>query len=172
METVHFIKTEEITERVEALFTSEKHKLSSIFPDANIEHIGATSVPGSITKGDLDINVRVEPKDFQRAMEILAGLYQINQPDNWTSGFASFKDECRDLGVQLTALGSVDDFFVAQREYLKNHPEKVTDLNGLKSRFEGKSMDEYREEKGKFFEKLKPRQGTAVRLTANQPPMK
>jgi GrpB-like predicted nucleotidyltransferase (UPF0157 family) len=172
METVHFIKTEEISERVEAIFASEKHKLSSLFPDADIEHIGATSVPGSITKGDLDINVRVAPKDFQRARESLAGLYQINQPDNWTSGFASFKDHSRDLGVQLTALGSVDDFFVAQREYLKNHPEKVTDLDGLKLKFEGKSMDEYREEKGIFFEKLKPLQGTAVRLTANQPPAK
>ena len=172
METVHFIKTEEISEKVEALFTSEKHKLSSLFPDADIEHIGATSVPGSVTKGDLDINVRVDPNDFQWAREILAGLYQINQPDNWTSGFASFKDKCRDLGVQLTALGSVDDFFVAQREYLKNHPEKVTDLNGLKLKFEGKSMDEYREEKGIFFEKLKAVQCTAVRLTANQPPMK
>ena len=89
-------------------------------------------------------------------MEILAGLYQINQPDNWTSGFASFKDDSRDLGVQLTARGSVDDFFVAQREYLKNHPEKVTDLNGRKLKFEGKSMDAYREEKGIFFEKLRP----------------
>jgi len=154
METMHFINTRDISDRVEALFTSEKLKLSSLLPDAGIEHIGATSVPGSITKGDLDINVRVEPNDFQRAMEILAGLYQINQPDNWTSCFASFKDDSRDLGVQLTALRSVDDFFVAQREYLKNHPEKVTDLNGLKLKFEGKSMDEYRKEKGIFFEKL------------------
>jgi GrpB-like predicted nucleotidyltransferase (UPF0157 family) len=126
METVHFIKTGEISERVETLFTSDKHKLSSLFPDADIEHIGATSVPGSITKGDLDINVRVEPNDFQRAKEILAGLCQINQPDNWTSGFArgaqAFSRHRRQADGEPTADEIAGDCEATSRNSILQHP--------------------------------------------------
>ncbi len=156
METVHFVKTEDIADRVEAFFISEKQKLLGLLPKVDIQHVGGTSVPGLISKGDLDINVRVGQKDFQRAVEILKELYQLNQPDNWTTEFASFKDDARDLGIQLTVIGSSDDYFVAQRSYLKNHPEKVIELNSLKEKFEGKDMDEYRKEKGRFFESLNP----------------
>ncbi len=141
--------------------TTNKHSISTCrvlrrlsFPDAQIEHIGGTSVPGSLTKGDLDINIRVRPEDFGRTTETLKKLYEINQPDNWTSGFASFKDDGRNLGVQLTVIGSPDDHFVPQRDYLNNHPEKVLEFNKLKEKFEGKSMEDYRKEKGEFFENL------------------
>jgi len=154
MEIVHFVKTEDISEKIDALFKVEKQKLAALFPDANIEHVGGTSVPGSLSKGDLDINIRIAPEDFERAVETLKTLYEINQPDNWSKGFASFKDDSRDFGIQLTATGSTDDCFVAQREYLKSHPEKISELNLLKQKFEGKSMDDYRKEKEAFFEKL------------------
>lgn len=153
-ETVSFVKTEDVSEKIETLFASEKKKLRGLFPNADVEHVGGTSVPGSITKGDLDINVRVKPEEFEKVVEILKGLYEINQPDNWDAGFASFKDDAQDLGIQVTVIGSPDDCFTAQRDYLRDHPEKVAELNALKKRFEGKSMDEYRKEKGVFFEKL------------------
>lgn len=154
METVHFVKTEEVSEKVSALFDAEKTKLSELFPHADIQHIGGTSVPGTISKGDLDINVRVATDDFNSTTEKLKTIYEINQPNNWTVGFSSFKDDSRDLGVQVTVIGSPDDCFVAQRDYLRAHPEKIAELNQLKERFEGKSMDEYRKEKGAFFEGL------------------
>ncbi len=153
-ETVSFVTTEDVSEKIEALFISEKKKLRELFPDADIEHVGGTSVPGSITKGDLDINIRVKPEEFETVVEILKGLYEINQPDNWNAGFASLKDDARDLGIQVTVIGSPDDCFTVQRDYLRAHPEKVAELNALKKRFEGKSMDDYRKEKGVFFEKL------------------
>ena len=154
METVHFVKTKDVAEKIEALFSFEKQRLSEVLSGADIEHIGGTSVPGSISKGDLDINIRVRFEDFERAIENLKKLYEINQPENWSNGFASFKDDTRNLGIQLTVIDSADDYFVAQRDYLRSHPEKVSELNLLKQKFEGKSMDEYRKEKEAFFEKL------------------
>ena len=154
METVHFVKTEEVSEKIDRLFESEKAKLSELFPHADIQHIGGTSVPGTISKGDLDINVRVGQAEFDATIEKLKTLYEINQPSNWTAGFASFKDDSRDLGVQVTVIGSLDDCFVSQRDYLRAHPEKVAELNQLKEKFEGKNMEDYRKEKGLFFEKL------------------
>lgn len=154
METVHFVKTENISEKVNALFETEKAKLLELFPHADIQHIGGTSVPCTISKGDLDINVRVEQAEFDAVVERIKTIYEINQPNNWTAGFASFKDDSRDLGIQVTAIGLLDDCFVTQRDYLREHPEKVIELNQLKERFEGKSMNEYRKEKRVFFEEL------------------
>ncbi len=154
MQTVRFLKTTDISEKIDELFKSEKQKLHGLLPDADIEHVGGTAVPGLISKGDLDINIRVRPEDFEKAKKVLETIYEINQPENWSKGFASFKDDARELGIQVTAIGSLEDYFVAQRDYLKSHPEKVAELNKLKEKFEGKSMDEYRKEKGEFFEKL------------------
>lgn len=154
MGTVHFVKTDYIANKIDALFTTERQRLSTLLPNADIQHVCGTSVPGSISKGDLDINIRVRANEFPEVTKILTGLYQINQPDNWTPAFASFKDESRDLGIQLTVIGSIDDYFVAQRDYLREHPEKVSELNAIKEKFEGKNMHEYRKEKGKFFDRL------------------
>ena len=154
MQTVNFVKAEDVLEKIEKLFSVEKAILASALPYADIEHIGATSVPGTITKGDLDINVRVQLEKFQDAIKILKGMYEINQLENWNEGFASFKDDSRDIGVQLTVLGTPVDYFVAQREYFKNHPEKVIELNALKKEYEGKGMDEYRKGKNTFLRQL------------------
>ena len=143
METVKFIKTEDITEKVSSLFASEKQKLSALLPNSNIEHVGGTSIPGTISKGDLDINIRVKLEDFEPTIKTLKTLYEINQAENWSTGFASFKDDSRELGVQVTVIGSPEDYFVIQREYLKNHPEVVFELNNLKKKFDGKDMNEY-----------------------------
>lgn len=151
---VHFVKTDDIRDKMEVLFVTEKRKLEMLFPSAQIEHVGGTCFKGTITKGDLDISIRIDVRKFKKIKEILKNLYQINQPDNWTETFASFKDDARNLGIQVTVLGSPNDYFVAQRDYLKNHSEAIMQYNALKERFEGKSMNEYRKEKNAFFEKL------------------
>lgn len=158
-EKVHFVKAEDVGDRVADLFALEKEKLLKIFPTCQAEHIGGTSVPGSVTKGDLDINLRVPAEDFFRVVEELKNIYQINQPNNWSENFASFKDDSRDLGIQVTVLGSPEDYYVAQREYLINHSEELRELNSLKLKYEGKDMQKYREEKGNFFEKLNRKLG-------------
>lgn len=154
MDIVKFVRTNDIWEKTHSLFESEKRELSDLFPDSGIEHIGSTAIPGTLTKGDVDINIRIKSEEFDRAIEILKNLYEINQPENWSKEFASFKDGSRDLGVQVTVIGSSEDYFVTQREYLKSHPEAVYELNDLKEQFKGKRMNEYQEAKGEFFEKL------------------
>jgi len=155
LEKVSFVNEQEIREKIVNLFQTEKEKLQKLLPNSNIEHVGGTSVPNSMTKGDLDINIRVSEENFNDSIECLKKIYQINQPNNWTDGFASFKDDNIDLGVQLTVNDSADDLFVKQRDFLKSHPGKVLELNKVKLFFEGKSMDEYRKAKGEFFKNLK-----------------
>ncbi len=53
----------------------------------DIQHIGSTAIPNSITKGDLDIQVRVSKEDFTKAVEILSTIYDINEGSTKTDFF-------------------------------------------------------------------------------------
>lgn len=141
----------------EKVFEDQKKSISDRLPLAEVHHIGSTAILNSLTKGDLDVNVRVKETDFDTAMETLKQMYDINQPDNWTNTFASFKDEKHvgmDFGVQVTVIGGPEDDFVQKRDILLGRPDLVEALNVLKMKWEGKSMDEYRKAKGEFFNKM------------------
>lgn len=109
---VHFVKSDDMRDSIETLFHTEKANQQALLPEATIEHVGGTAVPGLLTKGDFDSCIQVTEADFQTAMDILKEHYEINQPHNWTPTYASFKDEDQDIGVQLCVQGSNDDYFV------------------------------------------------------------
>ncbi len=157
METVTFKESDEIRERAEQLFAEQKEKLSRLIPGADIQHIGGTAVPGLLTKGDIDINVRVREEDFSGAVRILKEHYSINQPENWTNTFASFKDDTSfalPLGIQVTVTDSSDDYFLEHRDALLSNPALVEEFNELKRKFGGKDMDSYRSAKGQFLKNI------------------
>ncbi|MDP3727615.1 MAG: GrpB family protein [bacterium] len=157
MEMVTFKKSDEVRERAEQLFAEQKERLVRLIPSADIQHIGGTAVPGLLTKGDLDLNVRVSKEIFAPTVEKLKELYTINQPANWTNTFASFKDDTSfvlPLGVQVTVLGSLDDHFVKHRDALLNNPALVMEFNELKKKFDGKDMANYRSAKAEFLKRV------------------
>lgn len=92
MEIVNFSADPKVFLKANIAFDQLHAELSRKFPGARIEHVGSTALLGSLTKGDLDIQIIVDRDGFQR---------------------------------------------VKARE------------------FEGKSMDDYRNAKEKFFERLK-----------------
>lgn len=160
MTTVHFKLQSALSKKAAETFKREKDRLSKIIPQAYIQHIGSTAIPNSVSKGDLDIQVRVEKRDFSEVVEKLKKLYEINQPENWTENYASFQDNERDMpvGVQLTVRGSEDDkLFQEQQELLSSNPEVLEEYNKMKLNFEGKDINEYRAAREKFFEELKAR---------------
>lgn len=158
MNNVSFKASEDFKDLAEEIFQKEKSRILKLIPAAEIEHIGSTAIPGSITKGDLDINVRVTVEDFDKAVEKLKTLYQINQPKNWTDTFASFKDDDSfdlPIGVQLTVIDSEYDDFISLKDLLVKRVDLLEEYNQMKVKYEGKDMEEYRKEKSDFFEKLR-----------------
>ncbi|MBI5757917.1 MAG: GrpB family protein [Planctomycetales bacterium] len=157
-ERVHFFQpSPEFRERTAAVFEDVRRQILEGSPPVQVEHIGATSVPGAVTKGDLDLLVRTEKQDFAETVDRLTKLYAIHQPENWSEEFASFKDESRadlPVGVQVVAAGLAVDHFVRIRDLLIAQPELLAQLNELKNSFEGKRMEEYRLAKSNFFEQL------------------
>jgi GrpB-like predicted nucleotidyltransferase (UPF0157 family) len=155
-ERVTFIQESAIREQVEAAFERHGRRLSQLVPIAEIHHIGSTAVAGSLTKGDLDIQLRVAPEGFIHVDTVLAEHYERNVGSARSSTFSSFKDDAVNppLGIQLAVIGGPEDFFLRMRDYLITHPEENELYNKLKRRFEGALMNEYRSAKSAFLERL------------------
>jgi GrpB-like predicted nucleotidyltransferase (UPF0157 family) len=134
-----------------------------LLPGARVEHIGATSIPGSLTKGDLDLCVQVERGAFQEADRILAGQFARNVGSDQTASLSSFVDNSRPVpvGVQLVVLGGDEDVFLRWRDLLRRSPEVLKAYNELKMRWHGGSHGGYRAAKSEFIEKALRARGDA-----------
>jgi len=89
-------------EAAEVLFAVVAVELVSVLPgSAEVLHVGATAVPGCLTKGDLDIVVRVDRVDFAFSEALLAKRFSRNEGSIRTDEFAAFEDpdRCPNLGV-------------------------------------------------------------------------
>jgi len=90
-----------------------------------VHHIGATSLPFGHTKGDVDVNVRATPQAFAPLVAELGKRLSEAQRENWTPTFASFSSSAYalPLGIQVTVIGSRDDFLLALRDRMRDDPE-------------------------------------------------
>jgi GrpB-like predicted nucleotidyltransferase (UPF0157 family) len=139
------------------LFAMVSSALRQCLPrTADIRHIGATAVPGCLTKGDLDIVVRVAMEDFAASDAVLAQRFARNTGSVWTDTFAAFEDATTTphLGVQLTVIDGPFDDFHRFSEALRRDASLVMAYNALKSGFAGRSMDDYRAAKDAFIARV------------------
>jgi GrpB-like predicted nucleotidyltransferase (UPF0157 family) len=133
-------------------------RIARLLPGAEVTHVGSTAVPGALTKGDVDLMVRVAADELEAAARALSGAYAIHQPENWSPTFASFLDaEAGDppVGVQLVAEGSKDEaLFEPFLAALRDDPELLAEYNALKRRLDGSDYELYTRAKGEFIERV------------------
>jgi GrpB-like predicted nucleotidyltransferase (UPF0157 family) len=155
---VHFVREEQVRDRVRAAWARESAVLRWLLPQSDLQHVGSTAVPGSLTKGDLDVQVRVAAEAFERAERVLAAHYPRNALSTRLPGaFAAFVSRGRavEIGIQLTSMhGAVDTFWrfrevLRAREYLRQR------FDALKRAHEGLPMAVYRAAKDRFLEELR-----------------
>jgi GrpB-like predicted nucleotidyltransferase (UPF0157 family) len=157
MELVTLVPESELRPRIAQAFALREAQLSCWLPFAEIEHVGSTAIPGALTKGDLDVLVRVAAGDFRVAEEVLAGLFARNEGTPRTEALASFKDDAANppLGIQLVVRGTEwDVVFGRFRDALIRDRRLVVEYNRLKERFQCQSMDEYRNSKDQFIARV------------------
>jgi GrpB-like predicted nucleotidyltransferase (UPF0157 family) len=123
---------------------------------AEIHHIGATALPAGRTKGDVDVNVRVPEERFAAVIETLASQLEVAQQQNWTPTFASFSvpGSSLPLGVQVTVIGSPNDFLVALRDRLRADPALLRRYDDVKAAAAAGGADAYWEAKDRFLRQL------------------
>jgi GrpB-like predicted nucleotidyltransferase (UPF0157 family) len=152
---IRLVQEEEIRERVSAIFAAGQAELEALLPTARIEHIGSTAVPGSLTKGDLDICVIVAPTEFGPASRALTERFEIHQPENWSPTLASFtapSEDGIDVGIQLVPADSPDEHhFVAWRDRLRTDPTLRTRYDALKRTHQSDDMATYRAAKERLI---------------------
>lgn len=126
-------------------------------PYAEVEHVGSTSVPECLTKGDVDLLVRVSVADFaqaQTALDRLLARSPRNEPtDSYTE--YDYSNEGFSASVQLVTAGGFHDcHFHGLKAVLKSDPEALQLYNELKLRCDGGSMEDYRDAKEGLIESL------------------
>ena len=158
MPVVRIRPADEPRTAVAVAIAAHSARIAAALPAVEIEHVGSTAIPGALTKGDLDLLVRVPAARFEAAVTALRALYAIHQPENWTPTYASFADrDAQDppVGVQLAVAGSADDArFAPFRDALIADPALLAQYNALKRSLDGAEYERYTALKGAFVERV------------------
>jgi GrpB-like predicted nucleotidyltransferase (UPF0157 family) len=155
-EIVTFLPEEHVRARVQSRFEQLRGELQAMVPGAEIEHVGSTAIPGALTKGDLDIQVRVRAAQYRAAKEQLCQLFDINAGGFSAHDATSFEDyNCEPrVGIHLTVVGGSADIQWRFRDHLLASESLRQEYDDLKRRFEGKSMARYRDAKADFVNRV------------------
>lgn len=155
-ETVTFLPEECFRARVQSRFEQLRGELQAMVPSAQIEHVGSTAIAGSLTKGDLDVQVRVLAAQYPAAKERLCQLFDINAGGFSAHDAISFEDYSGEphVGIHLTVVGGSADIQWRFRDLLLASESLRQEYDHLKRRFEGKSMARYREAKAEFVDRV------------------
>ncbi len=127
----------------------------NLLPDARVEHIGSSSIPGAISKGDLDIFVGVHRDDHQNAVLTLTSLgFREKLETLRTPELCMLESDSENIALQVVANDSKFEFFLVFRDKLCSDPTLVNQYNNLKKSCEGMSHNEYRNRKSIFIEQV------------------
>ncbi len=139
------------------LFDVVRAELAALLPFAEVLHVGSTAIPGALTKGDLDVQVRVTRDRFDEACRVLHAKWAVNEGGFTAPDGCSFEDKSTspELGVHVTVTDSAADFQWVFGAMMIEDPSWVADYDAIKARFDGLSMDDYRDEKDRFFAVLR-----------------
>ncbi|MEZ8786422.1 GrpB family protein [Vibrio splendidus] len=136
------------------LFIRYEREIKKLIPNARVEHVGASSIPSAVSKGDLDIFVGVELGELEDAIERLTTLGFNEKLDTLRTPELCMLESTSgdDVALQVVANGSEFECFLRFRDKLRANPALVKQYNTLKMSCEGWPQDEYREKKSDFIE--------------------
>ena len=126
-------------------------------PGADVEHVGSTAVPGCLTKGDLDVLIRVSSEAFLSAMEVLDGILARSPRNDATDDYVEYDYVGRGFSasVQLAIVDAWHDRrFHGLKALLASDPRALERYNGMKRTYEGRPMEKYRQAKALLIESL------------------
>ena len=154
---MRLIPASDVQDQAQDILQAERTRLLPAIPGAQLLLTGAASVPGALTKGDVDLHLRVPRSGFAAAVDELSRRYRIVHPDIWTDGFATFELDAYALptGIALTAVGDEHEtLFIRSWERIASDPAALAAYNAMKER--GVELDGagYEAAKSAFFAEL------------------
>jgi GrpB-like predicted nucleotidyltransferase (UPF0157 family) len=157
-EVAYFVPESDVREKIARTYDQLKLTLAALADGAEIHHVGSTAIPGSLTKGDLDVQIRVTEALFATVSSRLRALYTVNKGGFTGTDAISFEHKEGDVpvGIHLTVIDGSCDLQYRFRDRLLASPSLQTEYDDLKRRFEGKSMQAYRDAKEQFVLRVVP----------------
>ncbi|MDR5866124.1 GrpB family protein [Halomonas koreensis] len=149
-----FYRAEEYQGSREKQFLRYRDQIKTLAPSAVVEHIGASSIPMAVSKGDLDIFVGVNSAELEKVVLRLTKLGFQEKPDTLRTPELCMLESTSgdDVALQVVAKGSEFEFFLEFRDILRANAALVQQYNELKMSCEGLSPETYRNKKSAFVE--------------------
>ena len=118
---MQFYKADEYQASCESLYRKYALEIAALLPDASIEHIGSSSIPNAVSKGDLDILVGVNGKELENAVKLLSTIGFNEKSDTLRTPELCMLENSsgEDVAFQVVANGSEFEFFVGFRDKLR-----------------------------------------------------
>ena len=128
--------------------------LGSLGVDGELVLTGGTSVAGALTRGDIDLHLRVEPDAFDAVVVRLRAAYPVASAQSWAATLAVFDvPASRPTGLAVTPIGSEhDQRFCLSWQALRRDPVLLAQYNDFKSATV--DTDDYEQRKSAFFSTL------------------
>lgn len=154
---VKFLEPADYQPRLNRLFEVVARDTRRHLPYARIEHIGASSVPGAVSKGDLDVFVGVPRCRFRQSVALLGELGFSEKADTLrTESLCMFEavKYAGDVALQLVENGSRFEMFLRFRDLLRVDATLLDQYNAMKRACEGFDEEAYRGVKADFIERV------------------
>ena len=134
-EAVTVLAPRHYQDQATAAYEDAELLLTSILPDARIEHVGASSIPGAYSRGGVDICVAVPPDAFDESLGVLceAGHVQRSRsdvPDRHATLTSPQGDTA--LTLRLIESRSGHESLMRFRDALRADPTLLARYNALK----------------------------------------
>jgi hypothetical protein len=147
------VRAEELLDRARAILAAERELLTGLLgrsPDLVL--LGGSSVPGALTRGDVDLHLAVPPAEFGSAVAAIRTVHEVVHPEIWQPTLATFGVRAAlPAGLAVTPAGSVHDRrFRRAWARLAGEPELLAAYNAVKELGE----DGYEERKAAFFDEV------------------
>ncbi len=152
--TRELVYSETLADQAAATFAEHADRIHERLPHVEVKHTGGSSVPGVLTAGDVDLQVRVEEGEFGPARDVLEELYEPLHPHAWTEEAAFFHQPATEppVEVALTVKGTVDDFHHGEAwGRMASDGDLRERYNDLKRAHAGGTDEDYAVAKREFF---------------------
>lgn len=148
------LPAEAVRDQALEILQSQRAALHARGISGKLALIGGSSVLGSLTRGDVDLDLAVAPNAFSSTVAELGRLLPAVRQEIWGPTLATFEvPAALPTGLAVTPLGSEHDLrFTRTWQLLSADPALLLEYNAVKAaHHEG---PEYERQKSAFFDRL------------------